>query len=79
VHRLFRPNGHHGGFLVIAHLVKLGGLTMLFGSMFTVQPCLFLMLIDLVFLSFCYPRNFLTRQYSPPQLLRDGRPKEATN
>jgi hypothetical protein len=34
--------------LVIACLVKLGGLTMMFGSVFIVLGCLFVMLVDLV-------------------------------
>ena len=43
------------GFLVIARFVMLGGLAMMFGSVFIVLGCLFVMLVYLVLCHFVFP------------------------
>jgi hypothetical protein len=47
------------GLLVIARLVKLGGLTMVFGGVFVMLRRLFVMLVNLVLCHSVLPKRFL--------------------
>ena len=53
------------GLLMVARFVVLGGLTMMFGSVFMVLRCLFVMFVNLVFCHSALPEVFVL-QKAPP-------------
>jgi hypothetical protein len=54
------------GFLVVPRLVMLGGLTMMFGSLFIVLRRLFVMLVNLELCHSVLPETSWLRERSPP-------------
>jgi hypothetical protein len=58
------------GLLVIARLVKLGGLAMMFGRLFIVLRCVFVMLVNLVLCHSVLPEIREPQDHLPPRLCR---------
>jgi hypothetical protein len=65
------PEGDSGvmrGLLVVARLVKLGSLAMMFGRLFVVLRCVFVMLVNLVLWHSVLPEIREPQDHLPPRL-----------